>query len=317
MTAYGRFLERLTREAAMYQADHELMVWAGSDTEAHATVGSLASWLGVSARPAELTSPLLEGEYEVTWTTWPLDPRQPYLVLLVSHEFSGEWSWADPLVTILRQSFPVSVVIDVERNLAANDALKELVKYENVLVDVLSQRPGAGPQGGRGAAGCAAGHGQSQQPATASTSPPSWWRSKATPWHRVSSNVETVRTMTAARLALVLLPGGQGELLKFFTTTRRREINLPEVPTTSPATAWPWSAARSASGGAAIPTASSGASAPAAGRIPIPSGGTALAGPGQAGRLPRHVPGQVGLRQDRLHERPALPGGRCGAPRSS
>ena len=45
----------------------------------------------------------------------------------------------------------------------------------------------------------------------------------------VRDNVETVKTLTAARLALVMLPGGQGELLKFFTATRRREINLPEI----------------------------------------------------------------------------------------
>jgi len=38
-----------------------------------------------------------------------------------------------------------------------------------------------------------------------------------------------VRTLTAARLALVVLPGGQGELLKFFSETRRRDIKLPKI----------------------------------------------------------------------------------------
>src|SRR5512136_1119678 len=134
LAGYGRFLEHLTRQAAMYQASHELLIWAHSDTEAHATLSSMASWLGVSARPSELT-PLLKGEYEVNLDHLrPLDPRQPYLVLLVSHEFTGEWSWTDPLVTILRQAFPASLAMDVERSQASNDALEELVKYENVLL---------------------------------------------------------------------------------------------------------------------------------------------------------------------------------------
>ena len=64
LTGYGRFLERLMRQAAMYQAEHELLVWANSDVEAHATVGSLASWLGVGASPQDV-SPLIEGDYEI------------------------------------------------------------------------------------------------------------------------------------------------------------------------------------------------------------------------------------------------------------
>ncbi len=228
LAAYGRFLEALTREAAMYQAGHELLIWTRTETESLATVSSLASWLGVSARPTELT-PLLEGEYEVMLDHLrPLDPRQPYLALLVSHEFSGEWSWADPLVTILRQSFPVSLVIDVERNLAANEALKELVKYENVLLDVLSNARGRDPKA-EGAlqdvrlAMAKANAGQSLHFTTVVVAV------KGTTLNEVKQNVEGVRTLTAARLALVLLPGGQGELLKFFTPTRRREINLPEL----------------------------------------------------------------------------------------
>jgi hypothetical protein len=45
----------------------------------------------------------------------------------------------------------------------------------------------------------------------------------------VRKNVEAVRTFTAARLSLVVLPGGQGLLLKFFTEARRKEIKLPEL----------------------------------------------------------------------------------------
>lgn len=228
LMTYSRFLERLTREAAMYQARHEMMVWAKSDTEAHATVSSLASWLGVSAHPAELTS-LLSGEYQIELDHLaPIDPRHPYIVLLVSHEFSGEWNWADPLVTVLRQTFPVSLVIDVERNLSSNDALKELVKYENVLVDVISNARGRDPKA-EGAlhdlrvamAKANAGHSLHFTTVVVAV--------KGATLEEARNNVESVRTMTAARLALVMLPGGQGELLKFFTTTCRRNINLPEV----------------------------------------------------------------------------------------
>ncbi len=228
LMSYSRFLERLTNEAAMYQADHELVVWAKSDTEAHAAVSSLASWLGVSARPAELES-LLPGEYEITLDHLrPVDPRHPYIVLLVSHEFSGEWNWGDPLVTMLRQSFPISLAIDVERNLSANDALKELVKYENVLVDVISNARGRDPKAEGAlhdvrAAMAKANSGFSLHFSTVVVA------IKGDTLADVKNNVETVRTMTAARLALVMLPGGQSELLKFFTTTRRREINLPEI----------------------------------------------------------------------------------------
>lgn len=228
LTGYGRFLERLTREAAMYQASHEMIVWAGSDVEAQAAVGSLASWLGVSARPAELT-PLLEGEYELNFDHLaPLDPRQPYIVLLVSHEFSGEWSWADPLVTLLRQTFAISVVVDVERNLSANEALRELVKYENVLTDVLANARSRDPKA-EGAmrdvqlAMAKANAGLALHFTTVVVAV------KGTTLAEVKQNVEAVRTLTAARLSLVVLPGGQGELLKFFTTTRRREINIPEI----------------------------------------------------------------------------------------
>ncbi|MCP4382279.1 MAG: hypothetical protein GY798_12845, partial [Hyphomicrobiales bacterium] len=146
LNGYGRFLEALTREAAMYQANHELVVWANSSLEAQATVDSLSSWLSVQARPTEMT-PLLTGEYQVAVDHLaPLDARHPYIVLLVSHEFSGEWSWADPLITLLRQTFPVSVAIDVEQNNSANEALRELVKYENVLTDVLANARSRDPK---------------------------------------------------------------------------------------------------------------------------------------------------------------------------
>jgi hypothetical protein len=109
----------------MYQAQHKLPVWATSDAEAHATVSSLTSWLGVSAHPAEM-APLLERDYEIAHDhLHPLDPRLPYIALLVNHEFTGEWTWAEPLVTVLRQTFPVSLAIDVERSLTPNDALEE------------------------------------------------------------------------------------------------------------------------------------------------------------------------------------------------
>lgn len=228
LTAYGRFLEALTREAAMYQAHHELVVWPHTPTEAQATISSLTGWLGVSARPGELT-PLLMGEYELmTDHLRPLDPHQPFLSLLVSHEFSGEWDWADPLVTVLRQSFPVSIAVDVERSLSANDALKELSKYENVLLDVLANARSRDPKA-EGAlqdvrlAMQKANAGQSLHFCTVVVAV------KGTTLAEVRQNVESVRTLTAARLALVVLPGGQGELLKFFTTTPRRAINLPEL----------------------------------------------------------------------------------------
>lgn len=228
LMTYSRFLERLTRDAAMYQADHELIVWAKSDTEAHATVSSLTGWLGVSARPAELTA-LLPGPYEVTLDHLrPLDPRHPYIILLVSHEFSGEWSWSDPLVTLLRQSFPISMVIDVERNLSSNEALKELVKYENVLIDVISHARGRDPRAEGAlqdvrAAMARANAGFSLHFSTVVLAV------RGDTLADARNNVEAIRTMSAARLALVMLPGGQGELLKFFTTTPRREIRLPEI----------------------------------------------------------------------------------------
>ena len=229
LSNYSRFLEKLTREAAMYQAKHELIVWAGSDTEAHATVSSLASFLGVSASQAEL-SPLLESEYEVHFDHLrPLDPRQPYIILMVSHEFIGDWSWSDPLVTILRQAFPVSICVDVDRNLASNDALKELVKYENVLIDVLSNnRTGRDPKA-EGAlqdvrlAMAKANAGQSLHFTTLVVAV------KGATLAEAKAHVAGIRTLTAARLALVALPGAQGELLKFFTTARRKGIKLPEV----------------------------------------------------------------------------------------
>ncbi len=228
LMSYSRFLERLTREAAMYQAEHEMMVWAKSDTEAHAMVSSLASWLGVNARPAELTS-LLPGEYNVELDHLrPVDPRHPYIVLLVSHEFTGEWNWADPLVTMLRQTFPISLVVDVERNLSSNDALKELVKYENVLIDVISNARGRDPKA-EGAlhdvrvAMAKSNSGHSLHFTTVVVA------IKGATLEEVRNNVASLKTMTAARLSLVMLPGGQAELLKFFTTVRRRDINLPEV----------------------------------------------------------------------------------------
>lgn len=229
LVSYGRFLEHLTRRAAMYQAEHDLLVWANSDTEAHATVSSLAGWLGVSARPAELT-PLFKGEYEIRLDHLrPADPRDPFIVLMVSHEFTGEWSWTDPLVTILRQSFPVSIVVDVEKNMAPNEALRKLVQFENVVQDVLSNNKTGRDPKAEGAwqdiqlAMSKANAGLSLHFATVVVAV------KGTTLAEAKANVEAVRTLTAARLSLVVLPGGQGELLKFFTTTRRREIALPEI----------------------------------------------------------------------------------------
>jgi hypothetical protein len=229
LTSYGRFLERLMRQAAMYQAGHELLIWANSDVEAHATVGSLASWLGVGASPEEMT-PLIEDDYEIALDHLrPFDPRRPYLVLLVSHEFSGEWSWAEPLVAILRQSFPASIALDVERNLPPNDALKELVKYENVLLDVLSNNKTGRDPKAEGAlqdvrlAMAKANAGQSLHFATVVVAV------QGTTLEEARRNAETVRTITAARVSLVVLPGGQAELLQFFTPARRKDIRLPEI----------------------------------------------------------------------------------------
>ena len=214
----------------MYQARHELLIWASSDVEAHATVSSLTSWLGVSANPGELT-PLVEGQgYEVAFDHLrPLDPRRPYLVLMISHELSGEWSWAEPLVTILRQTFPVSIALDVERNLPPNDALKELVKFENVLLDVLANNKTGRDPKAEGALGdvrlamARANAGQSLHFATVVVAV------KGATLAEARRNAEAVRTLTAARVSLVVLPGGQAELLQFFTPTRRKEIKLPEV----------------------------------------------------------------------------------------
>lgn len=229
LATYSRFLERLTREAAMYQAQHELVIWADTDTEAHAAVSSLASFLGVSAGQAELT-PLLECDYEIGFDHLrPVDPRQPYLILMVSHEFLGEWSWADPLVTVLRQAFPVSIAIDVERNLAPNNALKELVKYENVLMDVIANNKTGRDPKAEGAlqdvrlAMAKANAGLSLHFTTVVVAV------KGATLAEARANVATIRTLTAARLALVALPGGQGELLKFFTPQRRKDIKLPEI----------------------------------------------------------------------------------------
>jgi len=229
LSAHGRFMERLIREAAMYQASHELLVWASSDVEAHATVSSLASWTGVGAAPGEMT-PLIECEYEVGLDHLrPLDPRQPYVVLMISHEFTGEWSWSEPLVTILRQTFPVSIALDVERNLPPNDALKELVKYENVLLDVLSNNKTGRDPKAEGAlhdvrlAMAKANAGFSLHFATVVVAV------KGTTLDEARRNAEAVRTLTAARVSLVVLAGGQGELLRFFTPTRRKAIKLPEI----------------------------------------------------------------------------------------
>jgi hypothetical protein len=229
LATYSRFLEKLTREAAMYQAQHELVIWANSDTEAHATVSSLASFMGVSASKTELT-PLLECEYEINFDHLrPLDPRMPHITLMVSHEFLGEWSWADPLVTILRQAFPVSIAIDIERNLASNDALKELVKYENVLMDVIANNKTGRDPKAEGAlqdvrlAMAKANAGQSLHFGTVVIAV------RGATLAEAKANVANIRTLTAARVALVALSGGQGELLKFFTTTKRKTIKIPEV----------------------------------------------------------------------------------------
>lgn len=229
LASYGRFLEGLTRQAAMYQAEHELLVWANSEVEAHATVSSMASWLGVGASPGEMT-PLIQGEYEVAFDHLrPLEARQPYLVLMVSHEFSGEWSWSEPLVAILCQTFPVSIAVDVERNLPPNEALKELVKYENVLLDVLSNNKTGRDPKAEGAlhdvrlAMAKANAGLSLHFATVVVAV------KGATLEEARRNAEAVRTISAARVSLVVLPGGQSELLQFFTPTRRKDINLPEI----------------------------------------------------------------------------------------
>lgn len=231
LAAYSRFMERLTRQSAMYRVDHELLVWARSETEAQATVSSLTGWLGVSARPVRELTPLLVGDYIINWDhLQPVDPRHPYLVLMVSHEFSGEWSWADPLVTLLRQPFPVSIAVDVERSLPSNEALRELVKYENVLLDVLSNNRGGRDPKAEAAlqdvqlAMAKANAGLSLHFATVVVAV------EGLTLEEVRRHAEAVRSLCAARLALVVLPGGQGELVKFFTDTpRKRAIELPEL----------------------------------------------------------------------------------------
>lgn len=228
LTGYSRFLEMLTSQAAMYQANHQMVVWANSDTEAEATIRSMGSWMGVSATPTEL-SPLFEGEYQIQFDHLaPTDPRQPYVSIMVSHEFTGEWSWSDPLVTLLRQTFPVSVALDVERNLSPNQALTELVKYENVLTDVLANAKSRDPKA-EGAmrdvqlAMAKANAGLSLHFSTIVVAV------KGNTLDELRKNTESVKTLTAARLSLVVIPGAQGELLKFFTTTKRKEIKLPEI----------------------------------------------------------------------------------------
>ena len=229
LSTYSRFLEALIRQAAMYQAGHELLLWAGSETEAHATISGLTSYLGVSTEPAEMT-PLLQGEYEVQVDHLrPLDPRHPYIILMVSHEFTGEWTWTDPLVTVLRQSFPVSLAVDVERNLAPNQALRKLVQFENVVLDVLANNKTGRDPKAEGAlqdiqvAMAKANAGMSLHFATVAVAV------KGNTLPEARKNVETVRTLTAARFSLVVLPGGQGELLKFFTPLPRKEVKLPEL----------------------------------------------------------------------------------------
>lgn len=229
LSSYGRFLEELTRRSAMYQARHECLVWAHSDTEAHATISSLTGHIGVSAASDRMT-PLITGDYEVALDHLrPLDPTQPTVIILVSHEFTGEWQWQDPLVTILRQNFPVSIAIDVERNMAPNEALRKLVGYENVILDVLNNaKTGRNPKA-EGAlqdiqlAMAKANAGLSLHFTTIVVAV------KGETLADARKNVEAIRTLTAARLSLVVLPGAQGELLKFFTPAKRKDINVPEL----------------------------------------------------------------------------------------
>ena len=229
LSLYSRFLEDMIQRAAMYQAEHELLMWAGSETEAQATVGSMASFMGLQAEGTEMT-PLLKGNYEVQVDHLkPTMPRQPCIILLVSHEFTGEWSWADPLVTILRQSFPVSIAVDVERNMSANQALRKLVQFENVVLDVLNNNKTGRDPKAEGAlqdiqlAMAKANAGLSLHFTTVVVAV------KGATLQEARQNVEAIRTLTAARMALVMIPGGQEELLKFFTPTKREAINLPEI----------------------------------------------------------------------------------------
>lgn len=229
LSSYGRFLEELTRRSAMYQAGHECLIWARSETEAHATISSLTGYVGISAKPASMT-PLIKGDYEVALDHLrPHNPAQATLILMVSHEFNGEWQWQDPLITILRQAFPVSIAIDTERNMAPNEALRKLVGYENVILDVLSNAKGGRNPKAEGAlqdiqlAMAKANAGLSLHFTTIVVAV------KGETLADARKNVEAIRTLTAARLSLVVLPGAQGELFKFFTPVKRKDINIPEI----------------------------------------------------------------------------------------
>jgi hypothetical protein len=80
LTGYSRFLEMLTSQAAMYQANHQMVIWANSDTEAEATTRR-GSWMGAAPPRRELT-PL--GKYKSRIMA-PVDPRKPYISIMISH----------------------------------------------------------------------------------------------------------------------------------------------------------------------------------------------------------------------------------------
>ena len=229
LSGYERFLEELTRQAAMYEIHHDCLVWANSDTEAGATIGSLTGYLGVSAQAGEM-KPLLEGRYRILADhLQPENPRHPFIILLVSHEFSGEWSWVDPLVAILRQSFPVSIALDVEQTMSPNRARGKLVQYENVVLDEINNnKTGRNPK--------MEGALQDIQVALAKANAGMALHFttvviavKGDTLDEARQHAAAIKTLTAAQISLITLPGGQAELLKFFTPANRKRINLPEI----------------------------------------------------------------------------------------
>jgi hypothetical protein len=229
LQSYARFLTTLMNNAAMYQANHSLVLWPTTETEANATASSMASFIGVTPSKGQL-SPVIKGDYEVCFNHLsPLSPHEPYIVMMVSHDFSGDWSWIDPVVSMLLSSFPVSIAIDIDRTLPTNAALNELVKFENVVRDVLANtRTGRNPKAEAAlrdvqTAMTKANYGQSLHFATIAVAV------KGATLDEARKNADTIQQVTAARVSLVVVPGGQEQLLGFFTTAPRGDVDLPEL----------------------------------------------------------------------------------------
>jgi hypothetical protein len=237
---YRRFLEQLGAVLHMRRIEMYVVTWTDDEATANSFAASMQNQLGVGVVPTELPAlvsldtPFTERPYPqfgfFNRRTYlrPDDDRPEMWQILMSHDMRGEWSFFNPVPTLLHQNFPVSIAIDIG-TFAPDTALSRLEMSYNLLdAQVNRNRSVVDMRSQRALTTVIQVRHRVEEGGSLHTLSIAVAAQAPTP-ELLRERVKTLNTAVGSKLKLREAPGEQVEALKFFTTIPENRIAVKTV----------------------------------------------------------------------------------------